>query len=123
MKGSLFFMRALVELQKKLYPEILEVMQQRYSVLNSVKLLQPIGRRGIVENTKLTERIVRNEIRFLSTHGLIDITSKGMYITNEGKVVSDQLTVFMRSEEHTSELQSRGHLVCRLLLEKKKNTE
>src|SRR5690625_5738100 len=27
---------------------------------------------------------------------------------------------FLRSEEHTSELQSRGHLVCRLLLEKKK---
>src|SRR5690625_3766259 len=27
-----------------------------------------------------------------------------------------------RSEEHTSELQSRGHLVCRLLLEKKKTT-
>src|SRR5690625_6663824 len=30
--------------------------------------------------------------------------------------------IFGRSEEHTSELQSRGHLVCRLLLEKKKNT-
>src|SRR5439155_24038935 len=29
---------------------------------------------------------------------------------------------FDRSEEHTSELQSRGHLVCRLLLEKKKNS-
>src|SRR5690625_3304673 len=28
-----------------------------------------------------------------------------------------------RSEEHTSELQSRGHLVCRLLLEKKKTTD
>src|SRR5207253_8959722 len=28
-----------------------------------------------------------------------------------------------RSEEHTSELQSRGHLVCRLLLEKKKKPE
>src|SRR5437870_6325173 len=27
-----------------------------------------------------------------------------------------------RSEEHTSELQSRGHLVCRLLLEKKNNS-
>src|SRR5690625_5911431 len=26
---------------------------------------------------------------------------------------------YFRSEEHTSELQSRGHLVCRLLLEKK----
>src|SRR5437870_13826169 len=29
---------------------------------------------------------------------------------------------FRRSEEHTSELQSRGHLVCRLLLEKKKQS-
>src|SRR5690625_5502688 len=31
-----------------------------------------------------------------------------------------EFPVGFRSEEHTSELQSRGHLVCRLLLEKKK---
>src|SRR3712207_6871744 len=31
-------------------------------------------------------------------------------------------TIIHRSEEHTSELQSRQYLVCRLLLEKKKNT-
>src|SRR3712207_8338514 len=31
-------------------------------------------------------------------------------------------TTFIRSEEHTSELQSRQYLVCRLLLEKKKRT-
>src|SRR5690625_1957720 len=30
--------------------------------------------------------------------------------------------MLMRSEEHTSELQSRGHLVCRLLLEKTHRT-
>src|SRR5690625_1081412 len=30
--------------------------------------------------------------------------------------------IVIRSEEHTSELQSRGHLVCRLLLEKKKKS-
>src|SRR5690625_5439865 len=34
--------------------------------------------------------------------------------------VKDSLRDRGRSEEHTSELQSRGHLVCRLLLEKKK---
>src|SRR5439155_14715566 len=34
-----------------------------------------------------------------------------------GGAAGDQMA---RSEEHTSELQSRGHLVCRLLLEKKK---
>src|SRR2546422_3860647 len=33
------------------------------------------------------------------------------------------VAAFLRSEEHTSELQSRLHLVCRLLLEKKKNIE
>src|SRR5690625_5319889 len=35
-------------------------------------------------------------------------------------VEQDKLQDVARSEEHTSELQSRGHLVCRLLLEKKK---
>src|SRR5439155_23859819 len=33
---------------------------------------------------------------------------------------AEQIVRQERSEEHTSELQSRGHLVCRLLLEKKK---
>src|SRR2546429_6852512 len=33
-----------------------------------------------------------------------------------------ELASYLRSEEHTSELQSRLHLVCRLLLEKKKKT-
>src|SRR5437660_4057642 len=35
-------------------------------------------------------------------------------------VLGDRTLFQNRSEEHTSELQSRGHLVCRLLLEKKK---
>src|SRR5439155_4997144 len=48
-------------------------------------------------------------------------------VTNEGVVrvrlndVDQRKRGDARSEEHTSELQSRGHLVCRLLLEKKKD--
>src|SRR5437660_9615630 len=44
-------------------------------------------------------------------------------ITTRGRTTEtaqNEVTVSARSEEHTSELQSRGHLVCRLLLEKKK---
>src|SRR5690625_6205748 len=42
----------------------------------------------------------------------------------KGRARVSRLTNFCpRSEEHTSELQSRGHLVCRLLLEKKKKTQ
>src|SRR2546422_3642703 len=41
-------------------------------------------------------------------------------IRRVGRVGARTLIYFLRSEEHTSELQSRLHLVCRLLLEKKK---
>src|SRR3712207_7183936 len=42
-------------------------------------------------------------------------------VAADGEVLEDALFVVGRSEEHTSELQSRQYLVCRLLLEKKIN--
>src|SRR6266702_2777475 len=48
-----------------------------------------------------------------TSHSCRDVFTVNLLASN-GKVIA-------RSEEHTSELQSRGHLVCRLLLEKKKN--
>src|SRR3712207_7360529 len=41
---------------------------------------------------------------------------------DDGQALSHEAREANRSEEHTSELQSRQYLVCRLLLEKKKNT-
>src|SRR5690554_7027472 len=59
-----------------------------------------------------------------------NISSTGMekntdleYISTDWKRVKIFKPVSVRSEEHTSELQSRPHLVCRLLLEKKKKKE
>src|SRR5690625_6184282 len=59
---------------------------------------------------RLKERVVE------AVQGTVDIFTK-----EETRIVAvgDSLTQGVRSEEHTSELQSRGHLVCRLLLEKK----
>src|SRR2546429_7388883 len=54
------------------------------------------------------------------------ITSEASPQTNKmnfGGDYSERIIREVRSEEHTSELQSRLHLVCRLLLEKKKITE
>src|SRR5690554_7122168 len=47
----------------------------------------------------------------------------GFETPTEGKIYLDGVDITDRSEEHTSELQSRPHLVCRLLLEKKKKTK
>src|SRR5690625_6999203 len=57
-----------------------------------------------IEKVKIAFQFVRDEI-----HHSWDI--QGTQVTCNASEV--------RSEEHTSELQSRGHLVCRLLLEKK----
>src|SRR2546422_7431416 len=47
--------------------------------------------------------------------------ARGIAMVFQSYALYPHRTVF-RSEEHTSELQSRLHLVCRLLLEKKKKT-
>src|SRR5437868_4262047 len=44
----------------------------------------------------------------------------GAALSAKGRIVADLRIFAARSEEHTSELQSRFDLVCRLLLEKKK---
>src|SRR5205809_5885767 len=64
------------------------------------------------------------EIYTLSLHDALPILG-GSVRTEYGKLLVMQLIDVQRahkerSEEHTSELQSRLHLVCRLLLEKKK---
>src|SRR5437870_8100982 len=66
--------------------------------------------------------------RSASIQGAIDAANPGDLIIVDPAVhqellhrrVDDDQVSRVRSEEHTSELQSRGHLVCRLLLEKKK---
>src|SRR2546429_8905088 len=60
--------------------------------------------------------------------GNVEVLCRGLWIFEKHLLVegSDNLegcpALACRSEEHTSELQSRLHLVCRLLLEKKKNS-
>src|SRR5439155_20010236 len=72
-----------------------------------------------------------SEIYTLSLHDALPIfssfsgsaTSTAGTTTSRGTAGSSRCSASAcpgRSEEHTSELQSRGHLVCRLLLEKKK---
>src|SRR5690554_7155764 len=48
----------------------------------------------------------------------------GIVVVNTNPLYTErEMEHQFRSEEHTSELQSRPHLVCRLLLEKKKNNK
>ncbi|WP_078060100.1 MULTISPECIES: sugar-binding transcriptional regulator [Gracilibacillus] len=88
-------MKDLIDIQEKLFPDLLDVMQRRYKVLQYIQLMQPIGRRSLAENIKLKERIVRSEIDFLSKHGFIMVTGKGMQVTVEGNFMIEKLAAFM----------------------------
>src|SRR5690606_42158035 len=51
-----------------------------------------------------------------------DVAEQRKELTKNTSTLDAQMKLARRSEEHTSELQSRENLVCRLLLEKKKST-
>src|SRR5690625_5425842 len=78
-------------------------------------------------NEDFREVIVLRDIQELTYEEISEITGTAMGTVksriNRGRAQIQEIIgdyVKSRSEEHTSELQSRGHLVCRLLLEKKK---
>src|SRR5690625_6880094 len=77
------------------------------------------GSEFTVPSVKVTDNYDSNPIY---THELKD--EAGNVISNIDTTIAGNYSLIYtatdaRSEEHTSELQSRGHLVCRLLLEKK----
>src|SRR5690625_5588382 len=103
-----------------------ELDELAFSV-RQVGVLQPVVERPIpaTEDGESFE-LVMGERRWRAARraGLSSIPSI-IRETSEDDLLRDALLenlhrTQLRSEEHTSELQSRGHLVCRLLLEKKK---
>src|SRR5699024_11896584 len=90
-----------VELEEFLKTHNLEFLNSE-KILFTIRFADNQFSNNIQKNTEFQ--------RFSLLQIIQDIIKK--YLENE---------VFLRSEEHTSELQSRFDLVCRLLLEKKKN--
>src|SRR5690554_7170192 len=86
--------------------EGLETVYRNYLVtfLDRIGVLWMVG-----TITPVQEHFVSNVIR-----------QKLIVETDKLPIVAKRRVDAVRSEEHTSELQSRPHLVCRLLLEKKK---
>jgi central glycolytic genes regulator len=78
-------------LEKKIVPEMLDLLEKRYHILKSIYYNQPIGRRALSQELIIGERIVRTEVNFLKDQGLIDINSIGMMVTKEGESILDSL--------------------------------
>src|SRR5690625_6067673 len=85
-------------------------------------LMNPIPREKTSATATPTHTLVtKNQVNMEAVIPL-EITATPVERSNSPPIISRETPtamIPMRSEEHTSELQSRGHLVCRLLLEKK----
>src|SRR5690554_562657 len=78
------------------------------------------AKRRYAKGTKVIDVSATDMAKILIPIPCPDNPEKSLEIQAEIVRILDAFTA-MRSEEHTSELQSRPHLVCRLLLEKKNN--
>src|SRR5690606_40502760 len=89
--------------------------------------MKPDRARGLLEHRAremLLERRVRVVVRARALEGIAALADLAANVARPARRPEHPLRlVEVRSEEHTSELQSREKLVCRLLLEKKKTVK
>ncbi|WP_238917947.1 sugar-binding domain-containing protein [Clostridium sp. YIM B02555] len=104
---GVFELQEILELQKKIVPELVNTLEKRYNVLRTICHNQPIGRRVLADILNVGERIVRTEIGFLKEQGLIEINTSGMTVTSEGVDIIYKLNDFIHEIKGLSEVEKK----------------
>lgn len=89
-------MQSFIDIQKRLLPDLLQVLHKRYSILRHIGFMQPVGRRSLAASLGFTERVLRSEVDFLKDQNLIYINNVGMSLTSEGKNLLEDLEGLIR---------------------------
>ncbi|MGG6314251.1 sugar-binding transcriptional regulator [Paenibacillus macerans] len=84
-------MRTLLEIQKQLLPDLMEILKKRYTILHQIMLSDVIGRRTLAISLDMTERVLRAETDLLKAQGLIEIENIGMRISDAGRKLLENL--------------------------------
>src|SRR5690625_6857128 len=88
------------------------------AALQEIEMFAGVGPDGQPVMEKLAARELESgNLQLVRSPAFVKGVASGDWLKRDPE--TKEVTLVQRSEEHTSELQSRGHLVCRLLLEKK----
>ena len=98
-------MDSIINLQKKIVPELTDLLVQRYQILRQVSHEYPIGRRALSARLGLSERVLRAQVDFLKNCGLLHFSSAGMTVTDEGAVILRELSDYVRKLQDISSLE------------------
>ena len=96
-----------LKIQNKLLPELIEIAEKRNNILKEIQHSQPVGRRNLAEKLNESERSIRNELDFLKEQRLIEITSAGTILTQEGKDLLNGLVDYIKSLKGISNLEEQ----------------
>lgn len=100
-------MKSFLFLQKKVAPEMHELLLKRYELLKTVKHVQPVGRRVLSIALGMTERVLRAEVNDLKNLNLLIFTTAGMTLSPEGESIFGQLNDMMKFLSGTIELEQQ----------------
>lgn len=90
-------MDEILELQKKIVPELPEILEKRYNILRNICYNQPVGRRTLANKIGLGERVIRTEVNILREQGLVEVNAAGMCATSEGIAIIENLKDFIHN--------------------------
>ncbi len=105
---------ALSAMLKSIAPELIEILESRYQILNIVNYLQPIGRRSLSTKLDLTERVIRKEANLLKDQGLLDFSLEGMTLTEQGEQALGMLKFFFHDLKGLKALEERLEILLNI---------
>ncbi|RAV09066.1 sugar-binding transcriptional regulator [Paenibacillus contaminans] len=100
-------MRNLLDLQKQLLPDLIEVFKKRYTILHHIAVSRVVGRRTLASSLDMTERVLRGEVDFLKEQGLLEADSAGMRVTASGMKLLEQMEPMIKELFGLTDLEER----------------
>lgn len=99
-------MDRIARLHRRIAPELISTIEERYNILRHIQYAQPIGRRALAGMLAIGERIIRAQVDFLKSAGLVEFTPLGMTVTKEGEAILADLAEYIRQLHGLTVLES-----------------
>lgn len=100
-------MREILDIQKQLLPDLLDIMKKRYSILHHILVSGVVGRRTLAGSLDMTERVLRGEVEFLKEQGLVEIDATGMKLSESGRQLLEAMEPIVKDAFGLTELEER----------------
>ena len=100
-------MKHLFKIQEKIVPELISLAELRYTILRNIYYNQPIGRRSLANRVNKSERRVRNELEFMRSRDLIEVSRAGARLTPVGETFLVELDDYIKVIKNITKLEER----------------